>query len=89
MKLIESRKEGIFHVSGTDFVNRYEWAKITSKIFQLNSNLIESVNSSVLNLPTKRVDGNLNNDKLFQEIGMRMMGIEEGLKEMLKENPKC
>ena len=89
MKLIESRKEGIFHVSGTDFINRYEWAKITSKIFQLNSNLIESVNSSVLNLPTKRVDGNLNNDKLFQEIGMRMMGIEEGLKEMLKENPKC
>ena len=89
MKLIESKKEGIFHVSGTDFINRYEWAKITSKIFQLNSNLIESVNSSVLNLPTKRVDGNLNNDKLFQEIGMRMMGIEEGLKEMLKENPKC
>lgn len=88
MKLIELKKEGIFHVSGTDFINRIEWAKITSKIFQLNSNLIESINSSVLNLPAKRVDGNLNNDKLFHEIGMRMMGIEEGLKEMFKENPK-
>ena len=86
IKLIESKKEGIFHVSGTDFVNRYEWALLTSKLFQLNSNLIEPINSSVLNLPTKRVNGNLNNDKLFHEIGLRMMGIKEGLKEMLKDN---
>tara|TARA_B110000438_G_scaffold115208_1_gene112853 strand:- start:11504 stop:12385 length:882 start_codon:yes stop_codon:yes gene_type:complete len=86
IKLIKLKKEGIFHVVGTDFVNRYEWSKVTAKIFHLDSNLIKPINSSSLNLPTKRVNGNLNNDKLFKEIGMKMMGIEEGLKEMVKEN---
>ena len=86
IKLIKLKKEGIFHVVGTDFVNRYEWSKVTAKIFHLDSNLIKPINSSSLNLPTKRVNGNLNNDKLFKEIGMKMMGIEEGLKQMVKEN---
>ncbi len=87
MKLIKLKKEGIFHLSGTDFINRYEWALKTSKIFHLNSDLIKPIKSSSLNLPTKRVDGNLSNDKLFNEVGIRMMGVDDGLKEMFKQKP--
>jgi len=86
MKLIELKKEGIFHVCGTDFLNRYEWARLTAQIFQLDSNLIKPINSSSLNLSAKRVNGNLSNEKLFRETGIRMLGVKEGLIEMFKTN---
>ncbi len=84
MKLIELKKEGIFHVCGSDFLNRYEWATLTAQIFQLDSNLIKPINSSSLNLSAKRVNGNLSNEKLFRETGIRMLGVKEGLIEMFK-----
>ena len=84
MRLIELKKEGIFHVSGSDFLNRYDWALLTAQIFQLDPNLIKPINSSSLNLSAKRVNGNLNNKKLFRETGIRMMGVKEGLSEMFK-----
>lgn len=84
MRLIELKKEGIFHVSGSDFLNRYDWALLTAQIFQLDPNLIKPINSSSLNLSAKRVNGNLNNEKLFCKTGIRMMGIKEGLSEMFK-----
>jgi dTDP-4-dehydrorhamnose reductase len=84
MKLIELKKEGIFHVCGSDFVSRYEWATLTAQIFQLDSNLIKPINSSSLNLSAKRVNGNLSNEKLFRETGIRMLGVKEGLIEMFK-----
>jgi len=84
MKLIKLKKEGIFHVSGSDFLNRYDWAILTAKIFQLNPDLIKAINSSSLNLSAKRVNGNLSNEKLFRETGIKMRGIKEGLMEMFK-----
>mgnify|MGYP005640652919 FL=1 len=84
MKLIKLKKEGVFHVSGSDFLNRYDWAILTAKIFQLNPDLIKAINSSSLNLSAKRVNGNLSNEKLFRETGIKMRGIKEGLMEMFK-----
>lgn len=84
MELIKLEKEGIFHVSGSDFLNRYDWALLTAQIFQLDPNLIKPINSSSLNLSAKRVNGNLGNEKLFRETGIRMMGVKEGLIEMFK-----
>ena len=86
-KLIESNMSGIFHVCGSDFLNRYEWSLITAEIFGLNKELIKPINSSVLNLAAKRVNVNLSNDKLFKETGIKMMGVNEGLIEMLKNKP--
>ena len=84
MKLIKLKKEGVFHVSGSDFLNRYDWAILTARIFQLNPDLIKAINSSSLNLSAKRVNGNLSNEKLFRETGIKMRGIKEGLMEMFK-----
>ena len=75
MRLIQLKKEGIFHVCGTDFLNRYEWAKLTAEIFHLDPDLIKPINSSSLNLPAKRVNGNLSNNKLFRETGIRMVPV--------------
>lgn len=85
-ELLKLKQEGIFHVTGPDYLNRFEWAKITAKIFNLNKNLIKPISSETLGLATKRVNGNLNNQKLIGVIGRRMMGVEEGLKTMYEFN---
>jgi dTDP-4-dehydrorhamnose reductase len=82
--LIDSNLLGVYHVCGSDFVNRYEWALVTAKIFGLNENMIKPIHSEILNLPATRVNVNLSNEKLFQKTGIKMMGIEEGLKSMKK-----
>ena len=80
--LINFNLLGIYHVCGSNFVNRYEWALVTAKVFGLNENMIKSISSETLNLPAKRVNVNLSNEKLFQKTKIKMMGIEEGLKSM-------
>ncbi len=86
MKLIELKKEGIFHVCGSDFLNRYEWATLTAQIFQLDSNLIKPISSENLHLPVKRVNVNLSNEKLFKKTGIKMNGIIDGLQLMKNTN---
>ena len=86
-KLVDLKKSGIYHVCGSDFINRYEWSLAAAKIFGLNKKLIKPINSSALNLSAKRVNVNLSNEKLFKETGIKMMGVKEGLIEMLKNKP--
>ena len=80
--LINSNLLGIYHVCGSDFISRYEWSLATAEIFGLNKNMIKPISSKTLNLPAKRVNVNLSNEKLFQKTGIKMIGIEEGLKSM-------
>jgi dTDP-4-dehydrorhamnose reductase len=82
LRLIEKNKEGIFHLSGSEYINRYDWSLLVAKIFGLEKN-IEPVNSAELNLPVKRDNINLNNEKLFQELGIRMKNVKDGLQSML------
>ena len=83
MKLIQKDQEGIFHLVGSDFINRFNWAEKTAKIFNLKKELIIPIHSSELNLSVERKNIHLNNDKLFQKTHHRMIGIDEGLQEML------
>jgi len=87
-KLIDQNLTGRFHVVGSDFVNRYEWALMVAEIFGLNKNKIKPINSEELGLPVKRSNVNLNNQKLFEKTGIKMLGIREGLEQMLKDKQK-
>lgn len=87
-KLIEKELTGTFHLSGSDFINRYDWSLRIASIFALDQKKIKPVNSSTLNLPARRANVNLNNKKLLDMTGMRMMGIDEGLEDMHKSENK-
>jgi len=84
-KLIEYNLTGLFHLVGSEFINRYNWALKTAEVFKLNKNLLKPINSDALNLPAKRSNINLSNNKLFEKTGIRMSNIEEGLIKMLNE----
>lgn len=83
-ELIRNNESGIFHVVGSDFINRYEFSLKVAEIFNLNKDLIKPITSETLHLPAKRVNVNLENDKLTQKTGVKMLGVKEGLIEMLK-----
>jgi len=84
-ELLTKKLTGIFHIVGSDYINRYKWSRIVAEIFGLDKNLIESINSDQLELAVKRVNVNLKNHKLFQKTGIQMKGVEEGAKEMIRE----
>jgi|TARA_B110000438_G_scaffold231985_1_gene227511 dTDP-4-dehydrorhamnose reductase len=82
LKLIENKSQGIFHLVGSDYLDRFSWAEKTAKIFNLKKELIKPVHSSKLKLLVERKNIHLNNDKLFQKIQHRMIGVDEGLQDM-------
>jgi len=81
-KLLEDNAEGIFHLVGSEFINRYNWALKVANTFGLDKNLIKPITSDALSLPAKRVSVNLCNKKLFQKTGLRMYNIQDGLNDM-------
>ena len=77
--LLDKKKTGIYHAVGPDFINRFEWAKITAEIFHFDKEKITSINSKDLNLPAVRVKVNLSNEKIIRDTGYNMKGIKKGL----------
>jgi|TARA_B110000495_G_scaffold113549_1_gene98285 dTDP-4-dehydrorhamnose reductase len=86
-KLIENNKEGIYHLSGSEYINRYNWSLNVADVFKLMKNT-ESINSNELNLSAKRVNINLKNNKLYNDVGILMKNTTEGLKDMLNVEKK-
>lgn len=74
---------GIYHVVGSDYINRYNWALNVAAIFELDKNHILPITSDILNLSAKRVNVNLNNQKFQKETKIIMKGIKEGLLAMV------
>ena len=83
-KLINLDCKGVYHVVGHDFINRYKWALDVAEIFKLDKNKISSIISEKLDLPAKRANVKLNNEKIEKETKIVMKGVKEGLKIMLK-----
>lgn len=83
-ELIKNNHTGIFHLTGSDFLSRFEWALKTAEVFGLNKKLIIPINSDELSLDVKRDNINLSNKKIQEKTGIKMRGITEGLLDMKK-----
>ena len=84
-KLIEKEETGIFHIVGTDYNNRFNFAKMVSEVFNLDSDKIQSTNSSELNLSVKRSNVKLVSSKI-KNYNIIMSNFYDGLKKMEKLN---
>lgn len=83
--LINKNSQGIFHAVGSDFISRFEWSLRVAEIFRLDKKLILPIQSDSLGLAVKRSNVYLSNDKVFNMIGIRMIGTIEGLNNMKSE----
>lgn len=77
---------GIYHVSGRERMNRYDFAHKIAEVFGLNENLIKSATSTILHQRAKRPrDSSLNVEKAEKALGMRLANVREGLMMMKGE----
>ncbi len=84
VKIFELNREGTYHVCGSEHLSRYEFALHASRIFGLDSNLIQRVQSSTLEqaAPRPKVTGFITL-KAETELGLKFLDTTAGL-ELLK-----
>lgn len=85
MKLIDSWEDGIYHLTGSDYISRYDLAMKVADAVGGDKSLVEKVKSSVFNLSAKRPNVNMSNEKVQKKTGIKMMGVDDGINFVLKQ----
>ncbi|MEN9281348.1 MAG: dTDP-4-dehydrorhamnose reductase [Bacteroidota bacterium] len=80
MRLALSKRTGMYHVGGADFVSRYDFAMRIAEFFKHDPSIIARVTTAELAQPARRpLKLGLISLKAETELRMRMRGIESGL----------
>lgn len=78
--LINSGKEGLYHVAGKDVVNRFEFANLIAEVFYLDKNLIKSVPSGYFtNLAPRPSNTSYDVTKVERELNIKLPRLKESL----------
>lgn len=77
--LVEANANGIFHVVGPDFIDRYTWSKRFAEVMGFNPELINEVANPPAVIVPRPFKSHLNIDKLRAAVSTHMRGVEEGL----------
>ncbi len=78
--LVERRRTGLYHLGGSDYCSRYEFALSIARIFDLRSDLIVPVKTEQLQQRAPRpLRGGLISLLIQAELGISLSGITEGL----------
>ncbi|MDD5136124.1 MAG: SDR family oxidoreductase [Candidatus Omnitrophica bacterium] len=81
--LIDSGKEGIYHLAGRDMVNRYEFARMIADVFDLDKKLISQVSSGFFpGLAPRPRNTSYDTSKIEKDLGLKPAGLKEGLEIM-------
>lgn len=85
-RLLKSDNYGLFHVSGSVSISRYDFAHKIADIFELDKNLIKSITTGRLEQRAPRpANSTFVLDKLYNNIGWLPHDVEMGLKLLKKE----
>jgi len=88
-KIIERKKWDLYHISGSELIDRYHFALKVADIFKLNKNLITTITTPELKQPALRpLKSGFIIDKAAAELGIEMSDVEEGLKKFKKQYKK-
>ncbi|MFC1786156.1 SDR family oxidoreductase [Candidatus Neomarinimicrobiota bacterium] len=78
--VINKNVTGLYNYGGADYLNRFEFAKIISDIFNLDKTLILPISTESLNQAAKRpLRGGLNNEKIEQEFDIQCVDLKTSL----------
>lgn len=86
LKMHENERYGLYHASGSERINRYDFAVKIADVFELDASLINPITSDKFLQKAKRPwDSSLNVTKIQRELGVKMLNIREGLIRMKEE----
>ena len=84
---IKRELEGILHWGDSDYVNRFEFAKMITEKYDLNSSLIEPILTKDLNqLAQRPKQSGLNTDKVVEILDVQPPSIDYCLSEIVKRD---
>lgn len=85
-KVIETGKEGIYNIGGSEFLSRYDFTLKIADFFNLNKDLITKIKTEELNQPARRpLKSGLITIKAQSEIGYKPQTIIQSLELMKTE----
>ncbi len=88
LTIIDRRKWDLFHISGSELIDRYHFALKIAEVFNLNKDLIQPVTTAELHQPALRpLKSGFILTKGQTELGIQMSDVITGLKKM-KKSPK-
>lgn len=80
LRIVRRRRAGMFHIAGTDWISRLEFAQRIAAMFKGNAELLIPITTEELKQPARRpLLGGLLTLKAEADLGMKMRGIESGL----------
>lgn len=87
-KIIINDERGIFHIAGSEVLNRYQWALKVTEVFNLDKSLITPVKSSyfdgkIASRPSQTI---YSIEKIVKLFKFKPKNIKQGLEAMFKEN---
>jgi dTDP-4-dehydrorhamnose reductase len=86
MEAVQNDLRGLYHASGSERINRYEFAKRIAELYGLDQSLIKPVKMRQLTVwVAKRPrDSSLNTDRMRKLLKTKMLNVTEGLNMMKK-----
>jgi dTDP-4-dehydrorhamnose reductase len=85
-RVIQTRKAGIFHSGGADWINRFQFAQKIAEVFKLQSEIMTPVSTAELQQTAPRpLKGGLIPFKAETALGIKFCGIESGLTTMRRQ----
>lgn len=85
IKIMELERDGVYHVSGSETVSRFDFAQRVAEVFGLNGFLIHRIKSVDLQQPAKRPPNTaFITEKAESDLGIKLLTVRQGLA-MLKQ----
>jgi dTDP-4-dehydrorhamnose reductase len=80
LRVVELNRDGIYHISGSETLSRYEFALKIAGVFGLNPKLIRPVKTADLErLAHRPLQSSFITLKAETDLGIKTVGVEEGL----------
>lgn len=87
IELVGMNENGVFHIGGSTSTDRYGFAVKAAQVFGLDSRLIHACSTEELKQNARRpLKAGLKLDKAREILSTKLLGYEEGLRQMLKDN---
>ncbi|NIR51409.1 dTDP-4-dehydrorhamnose reductase [candidate division KSB1 bacterium] len=85
-KIVELNKTDLFHICGSDYLSRHDFAVKLADIFDFDASLITRIKTADLNQKANRpLKTKFSLEKARKELGIEMSGVEEGLTILKKQ----
>jgi dTDP-4-dehydrorhamnose reductase len=84
IELCEKEMTGIFHVVGSSFINRYDWALKACEIAGWNKSLIKEIIDAPENMVPRPLKSNLSTDKFRNLCKTKLNDVNKGLELFVK-----